>query len=302
MPGSLGSGDGAPSAEMAGAAAVSGAMVVFSINNVLVTTMSMTGLGTAVYRLWLGLAGLWAILRLSGHTFRWDVLRAAVPGGVAYGVHICLLFTAFQTTSLSNATIILSMQSGLTLTFVNRVFGERVRATDAVLTAVATAGAALVVIGGSAGGSGDLGGDALAAAGMVAGTAYFVFAKRARSSAPAGEYQLGLLVVAVLLTAPLFFILGEPLVNPGRWDWVRLVSLAGAGTLGHLSLNWAHAHVPLKLSTLLTLSVPVLSTALAWVFLDQRLSLLQCTGAAVTLGALAVVITRAMGSQAPAKP
>jgi drug/metabolite transporter (DMT)-like permease len=269
-------------------------MVLFAINNVAVAAMALSALTTALYRLWIGTVALAVILWLTGRTPDRAVLRAAIPGGIAYAAGVCLMFSAFQTTSLANATIILALQSGLTLTVVGRFFGETVRPGDLVLTAVATLGVVLIVVGGEGGGAGDLKGDAFAALGMVATTAYFVLAKQARVDVPAAEYQLGLLLVAAVATVPAFMLLGEPLTAPTTWDWARLALLAGGGSVGHLGLNWAHRHVPLKATSLLTLAVPVISPALAWVVLDERLSALQSAGAAVTLGTLAAVIVRSV--------
>lgn len=273
---------------------MSTATVLFATNNVVVATMALSGLATALYRLWLGTVVLAVILLLLGRLPSRAVLRAAVPGGLVFGASLWLMFTAFQTTSLANATIILSLQSGLTLTVVGRLFGEKVRPGDLVLTVAATLGVVLIVLGGGAGGTGDLRGDALAVLGMVATTAYFVLAKRARANVPAAEYQLGLLFFAAVATVPVFLLLGETFAAPAGWDGARLVLLAGGGTTGHFSLNWAHRHVPLKATSLLTLAVPVLSSALAWAVLGERLSALQSAGAAVTLGALAAVIVRSV--------
>lgn len=280
--------------QVAGPAAVSSAMLLFAVNNVVVGAMSISGLATALYRLWLGAAILAVILRLTGRTLSLAVLRAALPGGLAFGTSLWLMFTAFQTTSLANATVILALQSGVTLTVVGRLFGETVQPGDLVLTAVATLGVVIVIAGGEAGGTGDLWGDALAVMGMIATTAYFVLAKRARVNVPVGEYQLGLLLVAAVATIPAFVVLGGALTAPTSWDWLRLALLTGGGTAGHLFLNWAHRHVPLKATSLLTLSVPVISTALAWAVLGEQLSLVQSTGGIVTLGALAAVIVRAV--------
>lgn len=279
-------------------------MLVFGVNNVVVGAMSINGVATGVYRMWLGAAALAVVLRLTGRWPSARVLRGAVPAGVAYGLHICLMFSAFQVTSIANATVILALQTGLTLTVVGRLFGEKVRLADLILTLVATVGVVLVVLGGRAGGTGNLAGDALAVAGTVGVAAYLVLAKRARLGvhAPTGEFQLGLLVVAAVATAPVFVVLGEGMPVPSGWDWVGLAALVGGGTAAHLGVNWAHRHVPLKVTSLLTLSVPVVSTTVAWVALGQRLSAVQALGAAVTLAALAVVILRAVSPGVPELP
>ncbi len=81
---------------------------------------------------------------------------------------------------------------------------------------------------------------------------------------------------------------------PDGGDWVRLLALAVGGTLGHLGVNWAHRHVTLTTSSLLTLAVPVVSSTVAWFVLDEYLSVVQWVGAGVTLASLATVVVRAM--------
>jgi len=56
-------------------------------------------------------------------------------------------------------------------------------------------------------------------------------------------------------------------------------------------MNYAHAHVRLTITSLLTLSTPVTAAAGAAVFLHEGLSWLQAFGMAVVLAALAIVIT-----------
>lgn len=184
----------------------------------------------------------------------------------------------------------------MSLTIVGRFFGEKVRAPELILTGVATLGVVLVVLGGEAGGAGRIEGDLLAIAAMLANTAYFVLAKRARAMATdvdTGSFQVGLLGVAAVMTLPLVVIPGD-VTMPDGGDWVRLLVLAVGGTLGHLGVNWAHRHVSLTTSSLLTLAVPVVSSTVAWFVLDEYLSAVQWVGAAIALGALIVIVLRAV--------
>ena len=79
----------------------------------------------------------------------------------------------------------------------------------------------------------------------------------------------------------------------GRLDWERLLLilavLAVPGS-GHIVMNWAHAHTTLMLTSLATLTMPVISTVGAWVFLDQGVTALQMIGIAIVLAALAYVV------------
>lgn len=287
--------NGEPLRRVPGTMAVTAAMVVFGVNNVIVRTTGLSGIVTASYRLLLGVALLAAVLSLGGRRPTVEGLRTAVLPGIAYGAAVLLFFSAFKATSIANATLIAALQSGVSLTVVGRLFGERVRVTELVLTAAATAGVALVILGGESGGAGRLEGDLLAIGGMLANTAYFVLAKRtrARSAVAAGSFQVGLLAVAAVMTVPLVLLSG-PVPVPDGGDWVRLVVLALGGTLGHLGVNWAHRHVTLTTASLLTLAVPVVSSTVAWVFLDEVLSTVQWIGAGITLASLAAVVLRAV--------
>lgn len=282
-----------------GTMAVTAAMVVFGVNNVIVRTTDLSGTVTASYRLFIGVALLVAVLSISGRRPTLEAVRVALPAGVAYGTAILLFFSAFKATSIANATLIAALQSGMSLTVVGRLFGERVRLPELILTGAATGGVALVILGGEAGGAGRIEGDLLAIGGMLANTAYFVLAKqtRARSSLSAGSFQVGLLTVAAVMTVPLVLASGAVPVPDGG-DWFRLVVLAVGGTLGHLGVNWAHRHVTLTTASLLTLAVPIVSSTVAWVVLDEFLSTLQWVGAGITLGSLAAVVLRAV-RQAP---
>ncbi len=279
----------------AGTLAVSGAMVAFGVNNVIVRTTNFSGVVTASYRLFLGIALLAGLLTAMGRRPTLEGVRVAVPAGIAYGGSILFFFSAFKETSIANATLIAALQSGLSLTLVGRFFGEKVRLPEFVLTLVATAGVGLVIVGGESGGAGDIHGDLLAVGGMLSNTAYFVLGKKARerSDVAAGSFQVGLLTVAAIMTVPIVLASGN-VPTPDGGDWIRLLALAVGGTLGHLGVNWAHRHVTLTTSSLLTLAVPIVSSTVAWFVLDEFLSALQWVGASVTLAALAAVVLRAV--------
>ncbi len=279
----------------AGTLAVAGAMVAFGINNVIVRTTNFSGTVTASYRLFLGIALLVGVLSATGRRPTLGAVRVAVPAGIAYGGSILFFFSAFKETSIANATLIAALQSGVSLTVVGRLFGEKVRLPEFLLTLVATGGVVLVIVGGESGGAGSLHGDLLAVGGMLSNTVYFVLGKRtrSRSDVPAGSFQVGLLTVAAAMTVPVVLFSGNVPVPDGG-DWLRLLALAVAGTLGHLGVNWAHRHVTLTTSSLLTLAVPIVSSTVAWFVLDEYLSAMQWVGAGITLAALATVVLRAV--------
>ena len=80
---------------------------------------------------------------------------------------------------MANATVIGALQPLLMLMIAGPLFGERPRWTDGAWGLLAISGAAMVVLGGDAGGANSLGGDLLAACALIAWTAYFVASKTA---------------------------------------------------------------------------------------------------------------------------
>ncbi|MGD2252830.1 MAG: DMT family transporter [Anaerolineales bacterium] len=101
-----------------------------------------------------------------------------------------------------------------------------------------------------------------------------------------------------LLLALLFLILthtalqGEifPLpIEPQRFFWLSLSGIIGLA-LGDAALFQALVLVGPRISTLLMAAVPVLSTFLAWAFLDERLTSLELLAVGITVGGIGWVV------------
>ena len=185
------------------------------------------------------------------------------------------------------------MQPVLVLAVAGRLFGERPHLRDAFWAAVAIAGAMIVIVGGSGGGDDSLRGDLLAVGALFAWTWYFIASKQARRDLDSLDYLAGLSIVAVIVVTPIVLVSGESIAVPELSGWVDIVIIAVVnGVLGHFLMNWAHAHVPIVVTSLLTLGIPVFATATAAIFLHESVAAAQIVGMVVVLGALAVVVLR----------
>ena len=71
-------------------------------------------------------------------------------------------------------------------------------------------------------------------------------------------------------------------------EWLRIFSVAVVTLVGHILLNYAQGKAPFHMMGVLNLLMPVLSTFLAFWFLDQGVTTLQFTGMAVVILALAL--------------
>jgi len=90
---------------------------------------------------------------------------------------------------------------------------------------------------------------------------------------------------------PYGMIFSTDLGNMTDGDWGRIIAMAiGPGIVGHGLMTWAQSHVDVTLASLLGLLSPVISTGLAWIILDQNLTMWQSVGAAVVLVSLAYLV------------
>jgi drug/metabolite transporter (DMT)-like permease len=231
-----------------------------------------------------------AVFLLSGGRITPRLLRLSFWGGAAFALDILLFFSALQHTSVANATVIGALQPLLLLLLAGPMFGERPRWVDAVWGVVGVVGAGVVVLGGDGGGAAGGRGDLLAVGALLAWTGYFVASKTARSELTSLEYLTGLSIVAAVLVVPAPAVLGVSLGEPSAHDWFLIVTIAVVnGALGHFLMNWAHAHVRLVVTSLLTLAVPVVATTIAVPVLEEPVAALQVVGMAVVVVSLGIV-------------
>ena len=269
-------------------------MTAWGLGNVIIAALPMNGLAIAFHRLWAGTVVYVVALRaLRGRWPTRRALRLGWQGGVAFGMNVSTFFVAIHLTSVASAVTISALQPIAILGFAAAVFGERVRLRHLGATVVAVGGVALVTFGAGDVSGGDRVGDLVAVLALLSWAAYFIASKRARRHLDTLEYMTVLNLVAFLVVAPVAIVAGALSGPAGRPDAPRalvplcIVLVPGSG---HVLMNWAHAHVTLVLASLITLAMPVISTAAAAAFLDQPVAALQVVGIVVVLVALAVVI------------
>jgi len=282
--------DGAPARGMSAALL---AVAMWGAGPVMASGIHMPSMTVVFYRLWTGALVTTAVLYARRGRLSWRVVRLSLAGGIAFGINISFFFSALKLTTVANATVISALQPALLFLVAGPLFGEHVRARDVAWTATAIGGVGLVVFGAHSSHGHQLKGDLLAAAALFSWSYYFVASKQARRQLGALEYQTALTIVAAVVATPIALLSGQSLA-PGHYDattWTWLLLIVASGAIGHLSMNYAHAHVRLTVTSLLTLSTPVTSAAGAALFLHEGLSWPQALGMAIVLAALAIVIS-----------
>jgi len=282
--------DGAPPRGMSAALL---AVVAWGAGPVMARGIHMPGMAVVFYRLWIGGLLTAGVLYARKGRLSWRVLRLSLAGGIAFGINISFFFSALKLTTVANATVISALQPALLFLVAGPMFGEHVRARDVAWTATAIAGVGMVVFGAHSSHGHELKGDLLAVGALFAWSYYFVASKRARQHLGALEYQTAMTFVSAAVATPIALLSGQALA-PGHYDattWMWLFLIVAGGGLGHLAMNYAHAHVQLTITSLLTLSTPVTSAAGAALFLHEGVSWAQAFGMAVVLAALGIVVT-----------
>lgn len=267
------------------------AVSAWAAGSVMTKAISMDSLAIAVYRFWLFsvLVVLWMAYR--GTPMRWRVLRDSMWGGIALGVDVALFFSAIKLTNVVNATLIGSLQPVVVGVVAARFFGERIKRVDIAWSGVALVGVIGVVVASNGTPEWSARGDLLAVAAMVAWSGYFIFSKESKKRLSSTEYTAGTAVWTAAINTPLAVVFGQDLSWPSNRDLLLLGAMTFiAGVIGHVLMNWSLVRIPLWIGSTFTLLIPVVASLLAWVFLDEALSLGQLAGAALVLLALAAII------------
>jgi len=253
--------------------------------------VDMGGMALAAYRSSVGAVALCSMLYLSGRRLTWAKFRMGIPGGVFLGLDLILFFSAVKLATVANATVIGALQPALVILISAPLLGERVAKGASRWAVLGLAGSALVVFGASGLPDWSASGDGIAVLALFAWTGYFVASRVIRNRMEALEYATVTAIVASLVAWPAAAIFGQDLSWPDTQSWMWILALAlVSGIGGHLLMSISIPHLPLWASSTMTLSIPVISTVTAAIFLDESVAPAQVVGMGVVLVALAAAI------------
>ena len=132
----------------------------------------------------------------------------------------------------------------------------------------------------------------------AAGSTFFTFASRELGSVTVNRVRLLLATIFLALTHLAINGALIPVgVEPETWFWFVLSGVIGL-VLGDAFLFQAFVWIGPRLSMLLMSLAPVISVVFSWIFLAERLTLLQVLGIGLTvLGVSTVILDRAKPNQ-----
>lgn len=267
------------------------AVTAWGAGSVIIKGVDMGALAVGAYRFWFYFLPLVLWMHLRGAPLRLHVIRTSMAGGIALGLDVAFFFSAVKLTNVVNATLIGSLQPIVVGVVAARFFGEQIRRRDAAWALVALGGVAAVIFASNGTPQWSGRGDLLAVGSMLAWSAYFIASRESRTRLTSTEFTAGTALWAAAINTPLAVVSGQDLSWPSARDLGLVVAMTVlAGLVGHSLMNWSLVRIPLWIGSTMTLLIPVSSSLLAWVFLDEALNAAQVTAMALVLLALASIV------------
>jgi drug/metabolite transporter (DMT)-like permease len=278
-------------------------MVCWGLSAVIGRATDLEPLVLVFYRVWMAALFAVIVLRVRGGRVSWQHLRMCALGGLGFGFDLMLFFTALEHTTVANTTVITTMVPLPMLFIAPRLFGERIDRADVLWAGVALVGVAVLVFGSTGLPVWSPGGDLVAVGALLAWTVYVVTSKRTRDRVDALSYTTHTAIIAALVVTPFAAVSGQDLSWPdwGDWFWVAM-SAIGVGWGAHVLMNIAVGRIPIWLASTLQLGIPVSSTVLVALFLDEPFVLAQGLGMGLAIAAMTAMVLRSQHRPAAVPP
>ena len=276
---------------------LAGSIAVFAwgLGPLFVRAMGVSTPTTVAYRLIIAVPVMHFVAWLFGGRVTRPLMRVALVPGALFGASLITGFASVNNTSVSNSTLISNLMPVAVVIMAKFVFHDRVRNRQFVAVGVALAGVLIVVLGAGSSGDAALLGDFLAVVNVVIFTAFFLRIKNLRDD---GIHSWSLLAavttVAAIVAVPPCLLASNDLGSMTPRSWMFLLAMVLLpGVVGHGLMTWASGHLPVTISSLLTLGSPVVSAVGAWLWLGQSMNEWQCVGSVIVLGALGAIAMNA---------
>ena len=285
-------------------------ILLYSTGPVFVAASSVPGPVFSFWRLWLGIPvlGVATALHLRGGGRRPGRrgLRYAAGAGLAFAAHQVLFMTAIKATSVVDVSLMNTLAPIMVAVAAVPLFGERPGPGFRAWTLVAMVGAAVVIVGASAGPTGSPAGMAMAAVNVVAFGTFFLLSKLGREHIDVLPFLLGTMIVAAAAVSLFALVTQQPVAQISRTDLgYAFVVAAGPGALGHFVMTWPLRWVPANVPPVMRLAQPAIAGLLAYVVLAEPITGAHLVGGALTVaGVCGAILTPAgrrfaNGNQAP---
>ena len=211
-------------------------------------------------------------------------------------LHFGLWIAGVYLTSVASATVLVNTTPLFLAAAALFVFRERTPRRTLVAVALGFGGAVLIGVGDAGGrgsGSDPLVGNVLSLAAALAMAGYLTVGGRLRQGLSWSAYVMPLYALVAAGAVAAALATGAPLLGLSGQTYLLCLGMAlGPQLLGHGSINFALRYVSPVLLSLLALLEPVGASLLAWGLFGEVPPPLALGGMALTLGGVALALTR----------
>jgi drug/metabolite transporter (DMT)-like permease len=267
-------------------------VVLFSTGPVVIAGSSVAGPVLSFWRLVIGAAVMGSLTlwwtRASGRSPDMVGWSWAARCGVAFGLHQLFLVVAIKATSVVDVTLMQVLLPIIVGFLAALLFAERPGLRFRLWSLVAILGAAMVVLGGATGPDGDPVGIGLAIANVAFYALYFVWSKQARDHIDTLPFLFGAVVAAGAVVSVVVLVAGQDVGAISADDLLIAAYIAIVpGAVGHFVTTWPLHRVPANVPPVMQLTMPFIAGGLAWLLLDQRITVVHVIGGLVTIAGVA---------------
>lgn len=278
-----------------GVVAVLAASMFWSFGGVLGKSADVGGVVLSFWRLWMATAIL-AVAAIVTHRWpSWGEFKASLISGVLFGLNLCIFFITLQYTSIAVALIIGALTPVVAFPVAVRFMGEHLTRVKVACSVLAVAGVTVAVLTAPSvdGESTKPVGYMWAVASLLVWSLYLLQTKRVRARVETVRYLFAVTVIATLTVSVMVVVLRSDIgrVHGAGWLWIALLAI-GPGIAGHGLVAWAQPRVDASVTSLLIQFEPVGASIVAWLVLEERISLAQGIAMIVVVGALGVLAYR----------
>ncbi|MBN3555419.1 DMT family transporter [Fictibacillus nanhaiensis] len=235
----------------------------------------------------------------------WHEICLLFLSGTFLALHFLFWMGSLKLTTVASSTILLSLQPVFVMIGAYIAFREKTSKAAIIGMVVAILGAIMI-------GWGDIGisakhiqGDLLSILGTIVVAAHMLIGQKLLRTFPATLYSFSVFLIAVIVFGIYNFTLGISMTGYSEQEWGIFLLLAIVPTVfGHVLFNWLLKYVTAATISMAILGEPVGATLLAFLILDESLTLSQWSGGVIVLAGLYYFLqnTRKQKNSSPPAP
>ena len=273
-------------ARTAGALAVAGVAVAFSMSSTLAKRAETPGVLIAFWRMIIVSVAWNGYVRATGRRVTWRHVRQAFVPGVCFGLNLATFFAGATHNSVANAALIGSLAPILIVPLGARLFREYISPVATLFALLALGGVTIVLFSAPPLGDASARGNGFGFVAMLLWAAYVVTTRRFRGDMDVATFMATICPIGALAVAPLAFANGDVfgLTRTG-WTYTLLLSFI-TGIAAHGLNVFAQRSIPIGTIGIVQVAQPALAVVWSFLLLGETLRGWQIVGIAIVMAGL----------------